>query len=36
MGYSISDAREALKLVAPDIKDVGARITQALKQLGKK
>ena len=34
MGYSVTDAREALKLVAPDIKDVGARITQALKKQG--
>ncbi len=36
MGYSVSDAREALKLVSPEVKDVGARITQALKNLGKK
>ncbi len=36
MGYSVTDAREALKLVAPEIKDVGARVTQALKKLGKK
>lgn len=36
MGYSVSQAREALKMVPPDVKDVGARITQALKNLGKK
>ena len=36
MGYTVSDAREALKLVAPDVRDVGARIRQALKNLGKK
>lgn len=36
MGYTVGDAREALKLVAPDIRDVGARIRQALKNLGKK
>lgn len=36
MGYSVSQAREALKMVSPDIKDVGMRITQALKNLGKK
>lgn len=36
MGYSVSDAREALKMVAVDVKDVGARIKQALKNLGKK
>lgn len=36
MGYSVSDAREALKLVPVEVKDVGARIKQALKSLGKK
>lgn len=36
LGYSVSQAREALKLVAPDIQDVSARIRQALKNLGKK
>lgn len=35
LGYSVTQAREALKLVAPDIKDVGMRIRQALKSLGK-
>lgn len=36
LGYSVSQAREALKLVAPDIKDVSMRIRQALRNLGKK
>lgn len=36
MGYSVSDAREALKVVSLDIQDVGARIKQALKILGRK
>lgn len=36
LGYSVSQAREALKLVAPDVTDVSARIRQALKNLGKK
>jgi Holliday junction DNA helicase RuvA len=36
LGYSVSQAREALKLVAPDVQDVSARIRQALKNLGKK
>ncbi len=36
LGYSISQAREALKLVPVDVKDVSARIRQALKNLGKK
>lgn len=36
MGYSVSEARDALKLVPLDVKDVGARIRQALKNLGKK
>lgn len=36
MGYSVSDARDALKLVPADIKDIGARIKEALKRLGKK
>ena len=36
MGYSISEAREALKLVPPDVKDVGKRVMLALKNLGKK
>ncbi|MFZ2299779.1 MAG: Holliday junction branch migration protein RuvA [Candidatus Moraniibacteriota bacterium] len=36
LGYSISQAREALKSVPTDVTDVGARIRQALKNLGKK
>lgn len=35
MGYSVSDAREALKLVSAEINDVGQRIRAALKNLGK-
>lgn len=36
MGYSITEARDALKLVPRDIKDVGQRIGEALKNLGRK
>lgn len=36
MGYSITEARDALKLVSSDIKDVGARVKEALKNLGKR
>jgi holliday junction DNA helicase RuvA len=36
LGYSVSQAREALKLVPSDVIDVSARIRQALKNLGKK
>ena len=36
MGYSVSESREALKLVPVDIKDVGERVKLALKNLGKK
>ena len=36
MGYSVSEAREALKGVAKDVKDVGERVKLALKNLGKK
>lgn len=36
MGYSVSDAREALKMVPPETKDMGQRITMALRNLGKK
>lgn len=36
LGYSITDAREALKLVPADVTDVSARIRAALKNLGKK
>jgi holliday junction DNA helicase RuvA len=35
MGYTITEARDALKAVPSDIKDVGQRIKQALKNLGK-
>lgn len=36
MGYSISEARETLKNVPPEVKDVGERVKLALKSLGKK
>ena len=36
MGYSVSDARETLKNISPDVKDVGERVKIALKNLGKK
>lgn len=36
MGYSVSDARETLKNISPEIKDVGERVKIALKNLGKK
>jgi len=36
MGYSVSDARETLKHISPDIKDVGQRVKMALKNLGRK
>jgi len=35
MGYSVTEAREALKSVPKDIVDVGKRIRHALKNLGK-
>ncbi len=35
LGYSVTEAREALKLVPADITDVSVRIRQALKNLGK-
>ena len=35
MGYSVTEAREALKTVPKDIIDVGPRIKHALKNLGK-
>lgn len=35
MGYSAYEAREALKLVPKDVKDVGQRIKLALRSLGK-
>jgi len=36
MGYSSSDAREALKNVSKDVTDVGERVKSALRNLGKK
>ncbi len=36
MGYSVSEAREALKGISKDIKDVGERVKLALKNLGKR
>jgi Holliday junction DNA helicase RuvA len=36
MGYSVVEARDALKAVSPDIKDIGQRVGLALKSLGKK
>jgi len=36
MGYSVAEARDALKMVPSDIKDIGQRVTIALKNLGRK
>jgi len=36
MGYSNSQAREALKTIPADIQDVGQRVKAALKNLGRK
>ena len=36
MGYSITEARDALKMVPAEITDVGGRLRQALKNLAKK
>ncbi len=36
MGYSVSQARETLKDIPSDIKDVGERVKMALKNLGRK
>lgn len=36
LGYSVAEAREALKTVPSDVKDVGERVRMALKSLGKK
>lgn len=36
MGYSVSEARDALKSVPKEVKDIGQRIKLALKSLGKK
>ena len=35
LGYNVTEAREALKNIPKDIKDVGARVRAALKNLGK-
>jgi Holliday junction DNA helicase RuvA len=35
MGYTNSEAREALKSVPADVKDVGARVKMALRNMGK-
>ncbi len=35
MGYSLTEAREALKNIPPEINDIGERIKIALKELGK-
>lgn len=36
MGYSVSEARESLKQISSDVKDVGERVKLALKSLAKK
>jgi len=36
MGYSVTEARDSLKSVPTDIKDIGQRVGMALKNLGKK
>jgi Holliday junction DNA helicase RuvA len=36
MGYSVTEARESLKLVPADVQDVGERVKRALKSLGRK
>jgi len=36
MGYSITEARESLKPVPADVKDVGERVKMALKNIGRK
>lgn len=36
MGYSVTEAREALKSVPREVKDIGERIKTALRSLGKK
>ncbi|MFA7208720.1 MAG: Holliday junction branch migration protein RuvA [Parcubacteria group bacterium] len=36
MGYSVTEARDALKLVPKDISDIGLRVSSALRSLGKK
>ena len=36
MGYSVTEARDALKALPKDVKDIGARVKLALKSLGRK
>ena len=36
MGYTNSEARDALKNIPPDVKDIGQRVKMALKSLGRK
>jgi Holliday junction DNA helicase RuvA len=36
MGYSVAEARDALKSVSKDIADIGQRVSAALRNLGKK
>lgn len=36
LGYSVTEGREALKMVSPEVDDIGERIRAALKLLGKK
>lgn len=36
MGYTVTEARDALKQVPVDVKDVGARVKAALRNLGRK
>lgn len=36
MGYSVTEARETLKLIPSSVKDVGERVKLALKSLGRK
>ena len=36
LGYGAQEAREALKAVAPEVKEVSARVREALKMMGKR
>lgn len=36
MGYSVTEAREALKAIPKDVTDIGQRVKMALRSLGKK
>ncbi len=36
MGYAVTEARDSLKLVPADVKDIGQRVKEALKNLGRK